>query len=68
LGSRGQLSPSVLTVEAGGGPARRGRLVPRSTARAAVRWPHETEPLLASWLRRACGAVVVLRSEFVAAG
>jgi hypothetical protein len=59
LGRRTQLSPSVVTVEAEGGTAQGGRLEARSRRCTPVRWPHRTEPLLASWLRRACCAALV---------
>jgi hypothetical protein len=57
---RTQLSPSVVTIEAeGGATAQGGRLEARSGCRTPVRWPHRTEPLPASWLRRACCAGLV---------
>jgi hypothetical protein len=67
LGRRTQLSPSVVTVEAEGGTAQGGRLEARSRRCTPVRWPHRTEPLLASWLRRACCAALVTGFFFSAA-
>jgi hypothetical protein len=66
LGRRRQLSPSVVTDEDGGeeGRPKAAGLYPVLAARTAVPWPHEAETLLAAWLRRACCAAVVLRSEF----